>query len=198
MCTTTIRLILLGPLIQGKPYLLHQPWLKDSVDANLHAILTWHVRRLPCQKLHLDQLHSALPGRWSQTDHPAPARPEQNSNQHSLEFQHLRRITASLITMLRLNSLDVEQCKLKLQIFKFKKKEKVSSLTILQTYLNTNKLNPSTGGFRFNTDHIRLPQRFTHAVHLLRAGAAHNKVLCHHGAANQIQGADEGFKGFRI
>lgn len=109
-----------------------------------------------------------------------------------------RRITASLTTMLHLNSLDVEQCKLKLQIFKLKKKEKVSSLTILQTYLNTNKLNPSTGGFRFNTDHIRLPQRFTHAVHLLRAGAAHNKVLCHHGAANQIQGADEGFKGFRI
>lgn len=106
-----------------------------------------------------------------------------------------RRITASLTTMLRLNSLDVEQFKLKLQIFILKK---VSSLTILQTYLNTNKLNPSTGGFRFNTDHIRLPQRFTHAVHLLRAGAAHNKVLCHHGAANQIQGADEGFKGFRI
>lgn len=196
MCTTTIRLILLRPLIQGKPHLLHQPWLKDSVDANLHAILTWHVRRLPCQKLHLDQLHSALPGRWSQTDHPAPARPEQNSNQHS-EFQHLRRITASLTTMLRLNSLDVEQCKLKLQIFKFKKKRK-GKLTNNPADLSEHKLNPSTGGFRFNTDHIRLPQRFTHPVHLLRAGAAHNKVLCHHGAANQIQGADEGFKGFRI
>lgn len=74
----------------GQPYLLHQPWLKDSVDANLHTILTRHVRRLPCQKLHLDQLHSALPGRWSQTDHPAPVWPEQNSNQHSLKFQHLR------------------------------------------------------------------------------------------------------------
>lgn len=24
----------------GQPYLLHQPWLKDSVDANLHTILT--------------------------------------------------------------------------------------------------------------------------------------------------------------
>lgn len=48
------------------------------------------------------------------------------------------------------------------------------------------------------TYHVRLPQRFTHAVHLLRAGAAHNKVFCHHGAANQIQGADERLKGFGI
>lgn len=46
--------------------------------------------------------------------------------------------------------------------------------------------------------HVWLPQRFTHAVHLLCTGATHNKVLCHHGAANQIQGADEGFKGFGV
>lgn len=48
------------------------------------------------------------------------------------------------------------------------------------------------------THHVGLPQRFTHAVHLLGAGAAHNKVLRHHGAANQIQGADEWLKGFGI
>ena len=43
------------------------------------------------------------------------------------------------------------------------------------------------------THHVRLPQRFAHAVHLLGAGAAHDKVLCDHGAADQIQRADEGF-----
>lgn len=49
-----------------------------------------------------------------------------------------------------------------------------------------------------STYHVWLPQRFTHAVHLLWTGAAHNEVFCHHGAANQIQGADEGLKGFGI
>lgn len=48
------------------------------------------------------------------------------------------------------------------------------------------------------THHVGLPQRFTHAVHLLWAGAAHDKVLRHHGAADQIQGADERLKGFGI
>lgn len=48
------------------------------------------------------------------------------------------------------------------------------------------------------TYHVRLPQRFTHPVHLLRTGAAHNKVFCLHGAADQIQGADERLKGFGI
>lgn len=48
------------------------------------------------------------------------------------------------------------------------------------------------------THHVGLPQRFTHAVHLLGAGAAHDKVLRHHGAANQIQGADERLKSFRV
>lgn len=48
------------------------------------------------------------------------------------------------------------------------------------------------------THHVGLPQRFTHAVHLLWAGAAHDKVLRHHGATDQIQGADERLKGFGI
>lgn len=48
------------------------------------------------------------------------------------------------------------------------------------------------------TYHVWLPERFTHAVHLLWASAAHNKVLCHHGAANQVQGADEWLKGLGV
>lgn len=49
-----------------------------------------------------------------------------------------------------------------------------------------------------STHHVGLPQRLTHAVHLLGAGAAHNKVLRHHGAADQVQGADERLKGLGV
>lgn len=40
--------------------------------------------------------------------------------------------------------------------------------------------------FDFKTYHVWFPQRFTHAVHLLWTGAAHDKVFRLHGAANQI------------
>ena len=48
------------------------------------------------------------------------------------------------------------------------------------------------------TYHIRLPNWFTHSIHLLRAGTAHNKVICNHGTANQIHRSNKGFKGLRV
>ena len=45
-----------------------------------------------------------------------------------------------------------------------------------------------------HTHHVGLPQRLAHAVHLLGAGAAHDEVLGDHGAADEVQRADEGFE----